>query len=103
MIEVHFSSDPTLMPPPGSGLEPIARKFRNANKFAERLLTDSEAAEQLGVSAATLRSWRCRGIGPDFIKMGSGSKAPVRYSATDIAQFIAECRQVPPVRAAMEN
>lgn len=67
------------------------------------LLNDQDAATQLGVSPATLRSWRCRGIGPNFIKMGAGKKAGVRYSASDIEQFITQCRQVPPVRAAMEN
>ncbi len=67
------------------------------------LLGDSETARQLGVSAATLRSWRCRGVGPCFVKMGAGKKAPVRYTASDIAEFISQCRQVPPVRAAMEN
>jgi hypothetical protein len=28
------------------------------------LLNDKEAAVLLGVAPATLRSWRCRGIGP---------------------------------------
>jgi hypothetical protein len=71
------------------------------------LLSDSEAARQLAVSASTLRSWRCRGIGPSYVKMGHGKKSPVRYTASDIDQFICQCRQVPPlvlpVRAAMEN
>lgn len=67
------------------------------------LLNDSQAAEHLGVSPATLRSWRCRGIGPSFVKMGHGKKSPVRYSSSDIEQFIAQCRQVPLVRAAQEN
>lgn len=70
---------------------------------SKRLMNDAQAALKLGVSPATLRSWRCRGIGPSFVKMGVGKKAPVRYSASDVEQFIAECRQVPPVRAAMEN
>ncbi len=70
---------------------------------ADPLLNDAEAAKRLCVSAATLRSWRCRGIGPAFIKMGRGAKAPVRYSESDIEQYIAQCRQVPPVRAAWEN
>jgi hypothetical protein len=69
----------------------------------EPLLTDAEAAGWLGVSPATLRSWRCRGIGPNFIKLGFGSKAPVRYDPDDIERFIVQCRQVPPVRAAQEN
>lgn len=71
--------------------------------ITETLLKESQVAQRLGVSMPTLRSWRCRGIGPDFVKMGAGKKAPVRYSAIDIEQFIAECRQVPPVRAAREN
>jgi hypothetical protein len=32
------------------------------------LLTDKEAAPLLGVAPATLRSWRCRGIGPTYVK-----------------------------------
>jgi hypothetical protein len=70
---------------------------------SQPLLNDSEAANQLGVSSATLRSWRCRGIGPSFIKMGAGAKSPVRYTPYDIAQFIERCRQVPPVLVAREN
>lgn len=70
---------------------------------SEELLKESQVAQRLGVSMPTLRSWRCRGIGPDFVKMGAGKKAPVRYSASDIESFIAQCRQVPPVRAAGEN
>lgn len=67
------------------------------------LLKESQVAEQLGIAAPTLRSWRCRGVGPRFVKMGSGKKSAVRYSASDIEAFIAECRQVPLVRAALEN
>jgi predicted site-specific integrase-resolvase len=67
------------------------------------LLDDKHAAERLCVSPATLRSWRCRGVGPTFIKMGGGTKAPVRYSESDLERFIAESRHVPPVRAAFEG
>lgn len=67
------------------------------------LLNDEEAAELLSVSPATLRSWRCRGIGPSFVKMGPGKKSPVRYSASDIEAFISQCRHVPSVRAAYEG
>ena len=69
----------------------------------ESLLRESQVARRLGVSMPTLRSWRCRGIGPNFVKMGTGKKAPVRYSASDIELFVNQCRQVPPVRAAREN
>ena len=34
------------------------------------MLTEEEAAAYIGVSPATLRSWRCRERGPRFIKVG---------------------------------
>lgn len=64
------------------------------------LLNDFQAAQHLGVSPATLRSWRCRGIGPSYVKMGRGKKSPVRYHHEDIEHFIAQSRHVPSVRAA---
>jgi predicted site-specific integrase-resolvase len=45
------------------------------------LLNQKEAAPLLGVSPATLRSWRCRGIGPVYVKMARGQKSPVRYKS----------------------
>jgi Helix-turn-helix domain len=67
------------------------------------LLNDHQTAKQLGISPATLRSWRCRGIGPTFVKMGNGTKAPVRYSESDLEQFIAQSRVTSSVRAAFEG
>lgn len=69
----------------------------------EGLLNDAEAAECLGLSSSTMRSWRCRGIGPAYTKLGPGEKAPVRYSVADLEAFIAEGRHIPPVRAARER
>jgi hypothetical protein len=68
---------------------------------ATNLLTEHEVAPLLRVSPATLRSWRCRGIGPNYIKMGRGTKSPVRYNRVDLEQFVAQCRHVPLVRAAL--
>lgn len=67
------------------------------------LLRDEEAATRLLVSPATMRSWRCRGIGPAYSKLGPGRRAPVRYSVADLEAFIAEGRHIPPVRAAVEK
>jgi hypothetical protein len=82
---------------------PIPGVIDSLSAAANALLNDSQAAERLCVSPATLRSWRCRGIGPNFVKMGNGAKAPVRYSEADIGQFISQCRHVPSVRAAYEG
>jgi hypothetical protein len=64
------------------------------------LLADKQAAPLLGVEPATLRSWRCRGIGPTYVKLGLGPKAACRYNPLDIEAFIAQGRHIPSVRAA---
>jgi hypothetical protein len=70
---------------------------------SNNLLTDKQASPLLGVEPATLRSWRCRGIGPPYVKLGLGPKAACRYTRHDIEAFIAQCRHVPSVRAAWET
>lgn len=87
--------DSSRMPVVG---EPIADRF-NPNL----LLNDVQAAPLLGVRPATLRSWRSRGIGPDYHKLGPGTRSAVRYDVADIRSFKAECHHVPSVRAALEN
>jgi len=44
----------------------------------------SQAAELLGMSVATLESWRLRGYGPRFVKAGRC----VRYAETDVLAWI---------------
>ncbi|KAA0591980.1 hypothetical protein J2848_003831 [Azospirillum lipoferum] len=46
--------------------------------------TDEEAAEQLRLSAWTLRQWRCKGRGPKFMKIGRR----VLYRKKDILSFV---------------
>ena len=76
-----------------------------AETIPQNLIDDKAAATVLGVSPPTLRSWRCRGIGPTFIKLGRGKKAAVRYDLRDLAQFIENGRHVShsSVRAASEE
>lgn len=49
-----------------------------------RHLTPAELAERLGCAPATLAEWRCRGIGPRFLKFGMSKQARVRYSEADV-------------------
>lgn len=46
-------------------------------------LTDVEVASRLGVSRFTVRSWRLKGVGPRFLKMGRA----VRYRAQDVDDY----------------
>ncbi len=55
-----------------------------------KVLNHYEAAEQIGVSPATLRVWRCKGKGPRFIKLGQSKQAGVCYDPADIDAWKAE-------------
>jgi excisionase family DNA binding protein len=57
-------------------------RFRSTNAF-----TETQAAEQLGLSVATLRAWRHRGKGPRFVRFGRA----VRYLRADLDDFIRAC------------
>jgi len=57
-------------------------KFRSRNA-----LTETQAAEHLGLSIATLRAWRHRGKGPRFVRFGRA----VRYLRADLEAFIRAC------------
>jgi excisionase family DNA binding protein len=48
-----------------------------------RTLTDVEVAARLGVSRFTVRSWRLKGVGPKFLKMGRA----VRYRSRDVDEY----------------
>jgi excisionase family DNA binding protein len=51
--------------------------------FEKRTLTDVEVAARLGVSRFTVRSWRLKGTGPRFLKMGRA----VRYRPEDVDEY----------------
>jgi excisionase family DNA binding protein len=50
-------------------------------------LTETQAADHLGLSIATLRAWRHRGKGPRFVRFGRA----VRYLRADLDAFIRAC------------
>jgi excisionase family DNA binding protein len=54
-----------------------------ASASQKRILTDVEVAERLGVSRFTVRSWRLKGVGPRFLKMGRA----VRYRSQDVDEY----------------
>lgn len=50
---------------------------------SDRILSDAQVAERLGVSLFTVRAWRYRRMGPRFLKMGRA----VRYRSQDVEAF----------------
>lgn len=43
-----------------------------------------QAAKRLGLKKSTLDTWRCRGDGPPFVKMGRA----VRYRTADLERWV---------------
>lgn len=56
---------------------------RFTERLAKRTLTDIDVAARLGVSRFTVRSWRIKGQGPRFMKMGRA----VRYRPQDVDEY----------------
>jgi predicted DNA-binding transcriptional regulator AlpA len=57
----------------------------------EPLLTDVQAAKAMGVTPETMAVWRCRGDGPEFVKLGRA----VRYTRSAIRKFVASRTKAP--------
>jgi hypothetical protein len=90
-------------PEPGGGwVLPPACAINSNTSQSSWLINDKQAAVLLGVAPATLRSWRCRGIGPAYVKF-AGLRGGVRYDVSDIAEYTERCRHTPSVRAAFEG
>lgn len=51
----------------------------------QKLLTTEQAASLLGLKPSTLETWRSRGGGPPFVRIG---KRAARYSLEDLDAYI---------------
>lgn len=65
----------------------------------ERLLTPAEVADAFAIPEQLLRTWRWKGVGPEYLKLGP----KVRYRAADVAaylerQTVTPRNEQPPVR-----
>lgn len=47
-------------------------------------LNERQGASYLGMSVHTLRQWRFRGVGPEYLKLGTA----VRYRKADLDNFM---------------
>ncbi len=71
------------MPQPHASSDVGLKKLSFASASENRILTDIEVAERLGVSRFTVRSWRLKGVGPRVLKMGRA----VRYRSQDVDEY----------------
>jgi len=64
------------------------------NKPHQFCLTPKDTANYLGVTENTLAKWRSTGKHSiPFIKLGTGSRASVRYEMIELEKFIERCRE----------
>jgi hypothetical protein len=63
------------------------------------LVDTAKAAEILGRSAATLKRWRCEGVGPNWIEI----EGRISYDVNVLLEYIQKNTRVASVRAAMEE
>ena len=61
----------------------VALETSSTSPSGRATLTDIEVASRLGVSRFTVRSWRLKGVGPRFLKMGRA----VRYRTQDVDEY----------------
>ena len=61
----------------------VALEKSSTDRSSKSTLTDIEVASRLGVSRFTVRSWRLKGVGPRFLKMGRA----VRYRPQDVDEY----------------
>src|SRR5579883_2872994 len=82
------AAQPKLQKSSGKALENIPQ-----------LIDTRKAAEILGRSVATLKRWRCEGIGPNWIEI----EGRVSYDVVVLLEFIQKGTRVASVPAAMED
>lgn len=53
----------------------------------EILISSRDAAAYVGVTPETLENWRCKGIGPAFLKTSPTRRGKVMYRLSDITAW----------------
>jgi len=54
------------------------------------LLTPAQVATLLQVKVTTLEAWRSRRTGPNWIRLGEGKRAAIRYQQSAIDTYLQE-------------
>jgi len=62
-------------------------RTREQSYTEPKLLTEKEVSALTGIQLSTLRHWRCKRIGPPFLKLGRRRQSAVRYSLADVVRW----------------
>ncbi|MEU1550279.1 helix-turn-helix domain-containing protein [Nocardia sp. NPDC005745] len=58
-------------------------------------LTNTKAAEMIGIHPVTLARWRCEGRGPRYEKLTASRFGRIRYKDTDVHAWMRQQRRNP--------
>lgn len=75
------------MPLPRPDLPTLSEILKDSPGWLDEAVDTAEASRILGFPACTLHTWRSRGGGPPFLKLGARS---VRYQRRALYQWLAE-------------
>lgn len=68
----------------------MLEKLDDAAQQPPRLLTETQAAKYIGgASPRTMRDWRDKGVGPEYMKL-EGNDKMIRYDLRDLDKWITE-------------
>jgi predicted DNA-binding transcriptional regulator AlpA len=79
--------------------EGLAQSQMSGMLTMKPLLSAKDVACLFGINELTLANWRCAGVGPAYIKIGSA----VRYTRQAIEQYLTEQTIIPSVREDAAN
>lgn len=75
------------MPLSADDLPTLSEIVKNSPGWLDEAVNTAEASRIIGFPACTLHTWRSRGDGPPFLKIGARS---VRYQRRTLLQWMAE-------------
>ena len=67
------------------------------------LMDEKQVSERFAIPINTLRYWRTCGDGPDFYKLGTARRSPVRYDIAVLAEWLRVHLRVQKARATAEG
>lgn len=68
-----------------------------------QLVDEKEASERFRIPLNTLRAWRSCGDGPDYYKLGTAKRSPVRYDVEVLTEWLRVHLRVQKARATAQE
>jgi hypothetical protein len=81
----------------------IRQSSRATQEDLPELMDEKQVSERFAIPLNTLRYWRTCGDGPDFYKLGTARRSPVRYDVAVLAAWLRAHLRVQRARATAEE